>query len=138
MKNLKVLSFSLLFSVLIVAWCEKANNQEKYSCEGDEVCPVEQTVETPSIEIEETPTVIVDDEWNLEWDLNSYEWWEDVVLDSDTQLEEPSDQPMMRIMVDENATAEEIEQDMVNTCANANWTWADWVCTLEDGSVVAF
>ena len=139
MKNLKVLSFVLLFSVLIVAWCEKANNQEKYSCEGDEVCPVEQTVETPSIEIEETPTIIInDDEWNLAWDLNSYEWWEDVVLDSDTQLEEPSDQPMMRIMVDENATAEGIEQDMVNTCANANWTWADWVCTLEDGSIVAF
>lgn len=138
MKNLKVLSFVLLFSVVVVAWCEKANNQEKYSCEGDEVCPVEQTVETPSIEIEETPTVIVDDEWNLEWDLNSYEWWEDVVLDSDTQLEEPSDQPMMRIMVDEDVTAEEIEQGMVNTCANANWTWADWVCTLEDGSVVDF
>ena len=139
MKNLKVLSFVLLFSVLVVAWCEKANNQEKYSCEGDEVCPVEQTVETPSIEIEETPTIIInDDEWNLAWDLNSYEWWEDVVLDSDTQLEEPSDQPMMRIMVDENATAEGIEQDMVNTCANAGWTWADWVCTLEDGSTIAF
>jgi hypothetical protein len=42
------------------------------------------------------------------------------VLDSDTQLEEPSDQPMMRIMVDEDVTAEEIEQGMVNTCANAN------------------
>jgi hypothetical protein len=130
MKNLKVLSFVLLFSVLIVAWCEKANNQEKYSCEGDEVCPVEQTVETPSIEIEEAPTVIV--EANDEVD------WEEEFENNEQTVEEPSDQPMMRIMVDENATAEEIEQDMVNTCANANWTWADWVCTLEDGSVVAF
>ena len=130
MKNLKVLSFVLLFSVLVVAWCEKANNQEKYSCEGDEVCPVEQTVETPSIEIEGTPTVIV--EANDEVD------WEEEFENNEQTVEEPSDQPMMRIMVDENATAEEIEQDMVNTCANANWTWADWVCTLEDGSVVAF
>ena len=130
MKNLKVLSFALLFSVLVVAWCEKANNQEKYSCEGDEVCPVEQTVETPSIEIEETPTVIV--EANDEVD------WEEEFENNEQTVEEPSDQPMMRIMVDENASAEEIEQDMVNTCANANWTWADWVCTLEDGSVVAF
>ena len=130
MKNLKVLSFVLLFSVLVVAWCEKANNQEKYSCEGDEVCPVEQTVETPSIEIEETPTVIV--EANDEVD------WEEEFENNEQTVEEPSDQPMMRIMVDENATAEEIEQNMVNTCANANWTWADWVCTLEDGSVVAF
>lgn len=130
MKNLKVLSFVLLFSVLVVAWCEKANNQEKYSCEGDEVCPVEQTVETPSIEIEETPTVIV--EANDEVD------WEEEFENNEQTVEEPSDQPMMRIMVDENATAEENEQDMVNTCANANWTWADWVCTLEDGSVVAF
>ena len=130
MKNLKVLSFVLLFSVLVVAWCEKANNQEKYSCEGDEVCPVEQTVETPSIEIEETPTVIV--EANDEVD------WEEEFENNEQTVEEPSDKPMMRIMVDENATAEEIEQDMVNTCANANWTWADWVCTLEDGSVVAF
>ena len=130
MKNLKVLSLALLFSVLVVAWCEKANNQEKYSCEGDEVCPVEQTVETPSIEIEETPTVIV--EANDEVD------WEEEFENNEQTVEEPSDQPMMRIMVDENATTEEIEQDMVNTCANANWTWADWVCTLEDGSVVAF
>ena len=103
MKNLKVLSFVLLFSVLIVAWCEKANNQEKYSCEGDEVCPVEQTVETPSIEIEETPTVIV--EANDEVD------WEEEFENNEQTVEEPSDQPMMRIMVDENATAEEIEQD---------------------------
>lgn len=130
MKNLKVLSFVLLFSVLVVAWCEEANNQEKYSCEGDEVCPVEQTVETSSIEIEESPSVIV--EANDEVD------WEEEFENNEQTVEEPSDQPMMRIMVDENATAEEIEQDMVNTCANANWTWADWVCTLEDGSVVAF
>lgn len=141
MKNLKILSFVLLFSVLVVAWCEKADNQEKYSCEGDEVCPVEQTVETPSIEIEETPTVIVestDEEWDSNW---NGEWArdEDVVFENNEQtVEEPSDQPMMRIMVDEDATAEEIGQDMANTCANANWTWADWVCTLEDGSVVAF
>lgn len=130
MKNLKVLSFALLFWVLVVAWCEKANNQEKYSCDGDEVCPVEQTVETPSIEIEETPTVIV--EANDEVD------WEEVFENNEQTVEEPTDQPMMRIMVDEDVTAEEIEQDMANTCANANWTWADWVCTLEDGSVVVF
>ena len=137
MKNLKVLSFVLLFSVLVVAWCEKANNQEKYSCEGDEVCPVEQTVETPSIEIEETPSVIVEadeEKWNLEWDLDSYEWWEDGIVN-----DEVADEPMMRKMVvDEDATAEEIEESMVETCANAVWTWADWTCTLEDGSQIAF
>ena len=130
MKNLKVLSFVLLFSVLVVAWCEKANNQEKYSCEGDEVCPVEQIIETPSIEIEETPTVIVEANDDVDW--------EEEFENNEQTVEEPSDQPMMRIMVDEDATAEEIEQDIVNSCANANWTWADWVCTLEDGSVVVF
>lgn len=94
MKNLKVLSFVLLFWVLVIAWCEKTNNPEKVSCEGDDVCPVEQTVETPSIEIVESPSVIVEtndeewslnwDKWNLEWDLDSYEWWQDgIVLDSD-------------------------------------------------------
>ena len=138
MKNLRFLSFALLFWVLVLAWCEKTDNQEKVSCEGEnDVCPIEQSVESPSIEIEQTPTVIVDEEkWDLEWDLDSYVWWDDgIVLDSD----EATDEPMMRKMVvDENATAEEIEQDMVNTCANAGWIWADWVCTLEDGSEIAF
>ena len=111
MKNLKVLSFALLLSVLVIAWCEKANNQEKYSCEGDEVCPVEQTVETPSIEIEETPSVIVEvnDEdvilnWNWEWARD-----EEVFENNEQTVEEPTDQPMMKIMIDENASADEIE-----------------------------
>ena len=135
MKNLKLLSFALLCGILVIAWCEKANNPEQVACEGDEVCPVETNVDTPSQEVEETPSDVVD-EWNLEWDLTSYEWWEDVVLDGDTQS---ADEPMMRKMVvDENATPEEIEQDMIETCGNAGWNWADWVCTLEDGSVIAF
>ena len=137
MRNLKFLSFALLLWVLVIAWCEKANHQEKVSCEGEDVCSIEETVETPSIEIEEAPTVVVEtdeEKWNLEWDLDSYEWWEDGIVN-----DEVADEPMMRKMVvDENATAEEIEQDMINTCENAWWTWADWVCALEDGSTIAF
>lgn len=148
MKNLKVLSFVFLFSVLVVAWCEKANNQEKYSCEGDEVCPVE----NPSIEIEENPTVIVNDNkdwediglnlgWNLEWDLSIYEWWQEdsIVLEAVEQVdEEPGDEPMMRIMVDENANPDEIEITPSQTCEALGWTWNEWDCTLQDGSKVYF
>lgn len=135
MKNLKFVSFLLLCGIVVVAWCEKANNPEQNSCDWEDVCPVETNVENLSQEVEETPSDIID-EWNLEWDLSSYEWWDDVLLDGNTQL---VDEPMMRkMMVDENATLEEIEQDMVETCGNAWGTWADWVCTLEDGSVIAF
>ena len=137
MKNLKFLSFALLFWVLVIAWCEKANNEEKMSCESDDVCPVE----TSSIEIEEAPSVIVeanDEGWILNW---NWEWArdEEVFENNEQVVEEPMDQPMTRkMLVDENATAEEIEQGMVNTCANAGWIWSNWVCTLEDGSVIAF
>ena len=135
MKNLKFVFFLLLCGIVVVAWCEKANNPEKVSCDGEDVCPVETNVENPLQEVEEAPSDVID-EWNLVWDLSSYEWWEDVVLDGDIQS---ADEPMMRKMVvDENATVEEIEQSMVETCANAGWTWVDWVCTLEDGTVIAF
>lgn len=132
MKNLKLLSFVLLFWVLIIAWCEKANNQN-LSCEAEDACPIEINTDAPSVEIKDVLSIV--DEWNLEWD-----WEEEIVLENDNMIvEEVSDQPMMRkMLVDENATAEEIEEDMINTCANAGWTWGDWVCTLEDGSVIAF
>ena len=140
MKNLKFLSFALLFWVLVIAWCEKANNQEKYSCEGDEVCPVEQTVETPSIEIEETPSVIVEvnDEdvilnWNWEWARD-----EEVFENNEQTVEEPTDQPMMKIMIDENASADEIEITQSQACEALGWTWNEWDCTLQDGSKVYF
>ena len=108
MKSLKFLSFVLLLWVLVIAWCEKANNQEKLSCESDDICSIEIDADTPSVEIEQVN-------------------------------EESVDQPMMRkMLVDEDATAEEIEQDMVSTCANVGWIWGDWICTLEDGSVIAF
>ena len=120
MKNLKFLSFALLFWVLIIAWCEKANNQEKVSCEGDEVCPVEETVETPSLEIEEAPTVIINGNpgeknlwWNLEWDSESYEWWQEdaALLDDNNQVNFESvdveiEEPTMDLTVDENVTTE--------------------------------
>jgi len=89
MKNLKFLSFALLFWVLIIAWCEKANNQEKVSCEGDDVCPVEETVETPSIEVEETPSVVVetnDEEWDLDW---NGDWSREEVQAEEPTVEEP-------------------------------------------------
>lgn len=133
MKNLKVLSVALLCWALVLAGCEKINNQEKVSCESDDSCPIEIDVNTPSVEIDDVISVI--DEWNLEWDTE-----EEIVFENNEQVnEEPSDEPMMRKMVvDEDATAEEIEESMVETCANAGWTWADWTCTLEDGSQIAF
>lgn len=120
MKNLKFLSLVLLFWVLVVAWCEKANNQEKVSCEGDEVCPVEETVGTPSLEIEEAPTVIINGNpgeknlwWNLEWDSESYEWWQEdaALLDDNNQVNFESvdveiEEPTMNLTVDENVTTE--------------------------------
>lgn len=126
MKNLKFLSLALLFWVLVIAWCEKANNQEKVSCEGDEVCSVEDTLETPSLEIEETPTVIVeaddlewdfdwnwewlvDVEWNLEWDLDSHEGEAISLQDFETTIEDSVDaveEPIMDLMVDENVITE--------------------------------
>ena len=133
MKNLKVLSIALLCGVLVFAWCKKINNPENVSCESDDSCPIEVDVNTPSVEIEDVISVI--DEWNLEWDTE-----EEVVFENNEQVnEEPADEPMMRKMVvDEDATAEEIEQSMTETCENAGWTWADWACTLEDGSQIAF
>lgn len=133
MRNLKVLSIALMCGLLVLAWCEKTNNQEPVSCEGDDTCPIEIDVDTPSVEIEQVLDVI--DEWNLEADTE-----EEIVFENNEQVnEEPVDEPMMRKMVvDEDATEEEIEEDMVNTCANAGWTWADWTCTLEDGSTIAF
>lgn len=126
MKNLKFLSLALLFWVLVIAWCEKANNQEKVSCEGDEVCSVEDTLEIPSLEIEETPTVIVeaddlewdfdwnwewlvDVEWNLEWDLDSHEGEAISLQDFETTIEDSVDvveEPIMDLMVDENVITE--------------------------------
>lgn len=42
MKNLKLLTFWLLFCMLILAWCEKTNNEWQYACEtDDDVCPIE-------------------------------------------------------------------------------------------------
>lgn len=155
MKNLKVWSFVLLFSLLVVAWCEKANNQEKVSCEGDEVCTVEETVVTPSLEIEETPTVIVngnpgekdlglDLDWNwwwfidTEWDLNSSEWsdvdFESAVIESSSD----ADKPMMRVMVDEDEDSGVFEITPSQTCEALGWTWNEWDCTLQDGSKVYF
>lgn len=132
MKNLKVLSIALMCGVLVLAWCEKANNQEKVSCESDDVCPIEIDVDASSVEIEQV--LDTNDEWNLESDI------EEVVFENNEQInEEPVDEPMMRkMLVDENATAEEIEEEMVNTCSNVGWTWSDGSCTLEDGSTIAF
>lgn len=140
MKNLKFLTFALLFWVLVIAWCEKANNQEKVSCEGDDVCPVEETVKTSSIEIEETPSVIVEvnDEdvilnWNWEWARD-----EEVFENNEQTVEEPTDQPMMKIMIDENASADEIEITQSQACEALGWIWNEWDCTLQDGSKVYF
>ena len=140
MKNLKLLSLCLLCGALVLAWCEKTNSNENLSCEGEDVCPIEINIEKPTIEIEETPSVIVNKE---EWDLNwNGEWTreQEVVFENNEQVnEEPSDQPMMRKMiVDENTTPEEMENDTIQICENLWWIWAEWVCTLTDGSVIAF
>lgn len=48
-------------------------------------------------------------------------------------------QPLMRKMiVNEDATPEEIESEMTETCSNNGWTWSEWKCTLEDGTVIMF
>ena len=145
MKNLKVLSFALLFWVLVIAWCEKANNQEKVSCEGEDVCPVETNVENSSIEIEDTPSVIVnanpgESELYEEWALEANESWEEgVALENNEQVNsESEDEPMMKIMVDEDMSAEDIEISESQTCEALWWTWNEWDCTLSDGSKVYF
>lgn len=155
MKNFKFLSFALLFWVLVIAWCEKVNNQEKVSCEGEDVCPVGETNETPSLEIEEMPTVIVngnlgekdlgwDLDWNwwwfidTEWDLDSPEWgdadFESAVVESSSD----ADKPMMRVMVDEDEDSGVFEITPSQTCEALGWIWNEWDCTLQDGSKVYF
>ena len=144
MKNLKVLSFALLFWVLVIAWCEKANNQEKVSCEGDDLCPVETNVENSSIEIEDMPSVIInanpgERELGEEWNLEASEWEEDLVLENNEHVNtESEDEPMMKIMVDEDMSAEDIEISESQTCEALWWTWNEWDCTLSDGSKVYF
>lgn len=140
MKNLKLLSLCLLCTALVLTWCEKTNSNENLSCENKDTCSIEENMESSTIEIEETPSVIINEEewdllWNSEW-LNE----EDVVFENNEQInEEPSDQPMMRKMVvDENATPEEVENDMIETCGNLGWNRIDWMCILEDGSIIAF
>ena len=109
MKNLKLLSFWLLFGMLILAWCEKANTQEQYACETDDVCPIE-------------------------WLDNSHRNYEEEAVE-----EEVSEEPLMRKMVvDENTSPDEVEAEITETCANIGWTWNDWECTLEDGTTVMF
>jgi len=153
MKNLKLLSFLLLCWTLVLSWCEKANNQEKLSCDGNEVCPIEDTVENWGIIINDTPSVIIDenaewsldwneevvrvDEWDLEWDLPSFVWWDDGLV-SENGEQADSEKPLMKIMVDENASPEEIEITASQTCEALGWSWNEWDCTLEDGSKVYF
>lgn len=137
MKNLKLLSLWLLCGVLVLAWCEKTNSNENLSCESDDTCPIENiTNENPTIEIEDTPTIVVNDN-DVEWDLNwNGEWSRADVFENS---EETTDEPMMRKMiVDENATPEEIENDTTQICENLWWSWIDWTCTLSDGSTIAF
>ena len=141
MKKVKFLclSLSLLCGVLILAWCEKANNNENLSCENDDTCPIQNTNnENQNIEIEESPSVIIndtDEEWTIFWNIESTEnlkW-------NQENPEIIEAEPMMRKMVvDENATPEEIENDMIETCGNLGWNRTDWMCTLEDGSQIAF
>ena len=143
MKNLKLLSLWLLCGVLVLAWCEKTNSNENLSCENDDTCPIENiTNENPTIEIEDTPSIVINDN-DLEWDLNWNGGWfreEEIVFENNEQVnEEPADQPMMRkIVVDENATPEEIENDTTQICESLWWSWIDWTCTLSDGSTIAF
>ena len=128
MKNLKFLSFLLLCGIVVVAWCEKTNNPEKLSCEGNEVCPIENVDENVGIIIEDSPSVIV--EANDDSELVSDESW---------MWEEWTDQPMMRkMMVDENSSLEEIEISVSQTCEALWWSWIDWECTLQDGSKIYF
>jgi len=138
MKNLRLLSFALLFWILVISWCENTNNQENLSCEGEDTCPIESNVESPSIEIEESPMVIVDvnDEWVLDW---NWEWFRDSELNDEEQAGvEVVDEPMMRILIDENTDIDEIEITPEQTCGALGWTWNEWDCTLQDGSKVYF
>ena len=134
MKNLKFLSLSLLCGIIVLAWCEKVNNPEKNSCDTDDICPIETNIDDPSQKNEEELSN-ASNKWNLEWDLSTYEWL-GIKIEN---YEQPADEPMMRkIVVDENATPEEIEQDMVETCENLWWTRTNWTCTLDNGSQIAF
>jgi hypothetical protein len=127
MKNLKLLSFWLLFGMLILAWCENTNNEWQYACESDDVCPIEWL--TNNQENDEDRII----EENTNEEVANEESWEEVVGNT------TSDQPMMRkMMVNEDATPEDIEVEMTETCANIWWTWSEWSCILEDGTTVMF
>ena len=140
MKNLKFLSFVLLFCVLIVSWCEKNNNSDKLSCDGGEVCSIEDVVENWGIIINDTPSVIVDenDELDINWDWE--ELMEGEVVDGEQLGEAWLEEPLMRKMVvdEEIMTPEEIEISVSETCEALWWAWIDWECTLEDGSKIYF
>ena len=45
---------------------------------------------------------------------------------------------MRKMVIDENKTPEELEEEMTETCNNAWWNWENGECTLEDGTKIMF
>ena len=75
---------------------------------------------------------MVDWSVNVEFSNHIYNW----ELQVDT--EESLDVPVAKMGVLEWETEEETQARVDEACANMWWEWIDWVCTLEDGTTIAF
>ena len=75
---------------------------------------------------------MVDWSVNVEFSNHIYNW----ELQVDTT--ESVDMPVAKMRVLEWETEEQTQARVEEACANIWWEWTDWVCTLEDGTTIAF
>ena len=75
---------------------------------------------------------MVDWSVNIEFSNHIYNW----ELQVDTT--ESIDELVAKMRVLEWETEEETQARVDEVCANIWWEWMDWVCTLEDGTTIAF
>jgi hypothetical protein len=75
---------------------------------------------------------MVDWSINVEFSNHIYDW----ELQIDTT--ESEDIPVAKMRVLEWETEEETQARVDEACADMWWEWTDWVCTLEDGTTIAF
>jgi len=112
MKKFIIVFSAILLPWIILTWCNTQKNSEDIlntaTCESWSTCNIEE--------------------------LNTNDQNDEIINNKNTQTE-----PMMRKMViDENKTPEELEEEMTKTCNNAWWNWENGECTLEDGTKIMF
>ena len=112
MKKFIIVFSAILLPWIILTWCNTQKKSEEISnittCESWSICNIEE--------------------------LNTNNQNDEIINNENTQTE-----PMMRKMViDENNTPEELEEEMTETCNNAWWNWENGECTLEDGTKIMF